>query len=311
MRYQYTVTEFDAATAEIDRHTGDDTADWDLDGGHRLTAARIARTIANQWKPATPAATAWRVQVHAGGEDAEAWDPASRAGHGGPPPLTRAQLGAQQTAAARAVTEVLDRVGREVDTAGDLAALMAALPAHTPVSVAETIHIDPDLPPDVPTATATTVKSVNLLDPDGVDVIEDDGRVREYGRLVPGVQLGAVVVAEGRPVPATTVPWPAAERALDALARADAVSALAAYVRLLGEVADLITDTPAGPDGTPETVPSFVNDAGLRQQLTVEADRLRHGAGRLEALRQQIAAHEAAEAARDARDAEEDRRWDR
>jgi hypothetical protein len=117
--------------------------------------------------------------------------------------------------------------------------------------------------------------------------------VREAGapqRMVPGVELGAVILAESSPVPAKTGPWPPYERALHALGLGDVDGTLHARVRLLGEIADLLTDTPAGPDGTPETVPSWIHDAGadLRAQLSIEAERLCQSAARVDAVRREI-----------------------
>jgi len=204
-------------------------------------------------------------------------------------PISRRALQQKATAEERIVDTVLDRLGREVETAGELATLMASLPACTPVSVAETMHVDPTLPPGTPTVTATRVKVIRLLVSEPVDVVEVDGYKQQYAKMVAGVELGAVIVAEGQRVPDKTMPYSPAEQALDALGVGDVDATLAAYMRLLGEVAEILTDTPAGSDGMAETVPSWIRDLDLRQQLGLEAERLRYSAARLDALRKRIA----------------------
>lgn len=208
----------------------------------------------------------------------------------------------EQVAMAAVVREVLARLPREVTTAGELAALMAALPADTPVSVAETVHVDPDLPPDAPTVTAVAAKGVNLLEAEPVDVVDDDGQVRQYGRFVPGVELGAVIVAEGQPVPDNTIAYLPYERAQDALGVGDVDTTLTAYAELLRWMAERLTEIVPGPDGTPETVPQWVADAGIRARMGVEAMRLSYTAGRLTNLRHDLSDREAAQLAEDERE---------
>ncbi|MFY1599831.1 hypothetical protein [Micromonospora sp. WMMD737] len=212
--------------------------------------------------------------------------------------IDRQTLADQQQAAARAVTDVLARMPREFATAGELAALMAALPADTPVSVAWTVRADPDLPAG-PTHIAYTAAGINLLEPDLVDVIDVDSRVRSYGRLTPGVELGAVVVAEGQPAPAETVAYQPNERALDALGAGDAEATLTALVELLRWMAELLPDTPEGEDGTPETVAQWVTDVSIRARLGIEATRLTYSAERLANLCRDLADREAAQLAED------------
>ncbi|MEH0826302.1 MULTISPECIES: hypothetical protein [unclassified Micromonospora] len=212
--------------------------------------------------------------------------------------IDRQTLADQQEAAARAVTDVLARMPREFATAGELAALMAALPADTPVSVAWTVHVDPDLPPG-PTVTAHTAAGITLLEPDPVDVVDDNGQVRSYGRLTPGVELTAVVVAEGQPAPAKTVAYQPYERAQNALGVGDVETTLTALVELLKWMADLLPDTPMGEDGTPETVAQWVTDAGIRARLGIEATRLNYSAERLTNLRNDLTNREAAQLAED------------
>lgn len=216
--------------------------------------------------------------------------------------VDREAFRAEQVAMAAVVREVLARFPGEVTNSGQVAALMAALPADTPVSIAETVHVDPDLPPDAPTITAVTVKGVNLMEAEPVDVVDGDGQVRQYGRIVPGVQLGAVIVAEGQPAPDKTVAYLPYERAEDALAVGDVDATLAAYAELLRWMAERLTETVPGPDGTPETVPQWVADAGIRARMGIEAMRLSYTADRLTNLRQDLADREAAQLAENERE---------
>ncbi|MEU1813018.1 hypothetical protein [Micromonospora aurantiaca (nom. illeg.)] len=187
------------------------------------------------------------------------------------------------------MTDVLDRLGHEVGTAGEPAALMAALSASTPVSVAETLSVDAHLPPAAATVTSTVVKAIRLIESEPVDVVEADGRIQRHSKVLPGIELGTVILAEGQQNPDKTVPYPAAEQALDALGGGDVDGTVAAYVRLLGEVAEILSDPPPGTAGMPETVPSWIDDADLRQEVAVEAERLRYGAARLGCAPQEVA----------------------
>ncbi|WP_432830553.1 hypothetical protein [Dactylosporangium sp. CA-092794] len=198
---------------------------------------------------------------------------------------------AQQAAAMAAVRDGLGPTPAEFGTAGELAQLMARLPAGTPVRIAETLRIDPALQlEETDNRTAAVVTVLTLADgTDPVDVLEDDGRIRTYGRVIPGIELGAVIVAEGTPAPARTTPFPPFERAQEALNAGDLAAALDAHVELLNWMAGTLTSAPAGLDAAP-AVPDRITDDDLREQLAVEADRLRHAAGRLTVLRGRVVA---------------------
>jgi hypothetical protein len=193
-----------------------------------------------------------------------------------------------------AVRTVLGRTPAEFTCAGELAALMAALPPNTPVSVAETVHIDPALEMDTtPNTTAAAATLITLVDPD--DLVDAADR-RPFSRLVPGVELGAYIVAAGAAVPEQTRPFPPHERAVDAVRYGALDVVLDADVELLIWMAGMLTD-PAS-DSAPidtDTVPAWITDVDLREQLGVEAERLRQSAVRLTVLRNQIAEHQAAE----------------
>lgn len=203
--------------------------------------------------------------------------------------LDKRTVQAQQAAAMAVVRDVLGPVPAEFGTAGELAELMARLPADTPVSIAETVRIDPALQlQETDNRTAAVATVFTLVDrTDPVDVLEDDGRVRTYGRVIPGVELGAVIVAEGTPVPARTTPFPPFERAQEALTAGALPVVLDAHVELLAWMAGTLTSPRAGTDSA-ATVPDWAADDELREQLAVEADRLRHAAARLATLRERV-----------------------
>jgi hypothetical protein len=56
--------------------------------------------------------------------------------------------------------------------------------------------------------------------------------------MVPGIELGAVIVVEGRPVPEKAIPYPQLERAQHALGLGDVDNTLAAHARLLRTLTD-------------------------------------------------------------------------
>lgn len=204
----------------------------------------------------------------------------------------------QQSAAAAAVQAGLGETPAEFDTAGQLAALMARLPADTPVSIAETVRMDPGLDlGTTPNHTAAVATMATLVDPDQpVDVVEQDGTVRYYGgRPVPGVELGAVIVAEGCPVPKETIAFPSYERALDALGNGDLHVVLALQVQVLTWIASTLTAEPKpGDDPHVVTMPQWTADTDLRERMASEAAHLRQAAARLDDLHARVAAHHAA-----------------
>ena len=192
------------------------------------------------------------------------------------------------------VHAVLGLVPAQFTCAGELAALMAALPPDTPVRVGETVHIDPALEWDeTPNTTAAAATVVDLVDL--VDAVDDDGRIRRYGRVVPGVELGAYIIADGAVVPERTRPFPPHERAVDAIQHGALGVVLDADVELLTWMAGMLRDPePTGPIDT-DTAPAWITDIDLREQLGIEAERLRQSAARLTALRARIVEHQTAE----------------
>jgi hypothetical protein len=222
-----------------------------------------------------------------------------------PAVLDEGTLHEQQRALFAAVREALGQIPAEFTSAGELAALMAALPPGTPVSVAETVYVDPALElGTTANATAAAATVVTLVDPDDlVDVVDNSGRTARYGRVVPGVELGAFIVADGGRVPGRTTPFPPHERGADAVRRGDLGVALDADVELLTWMAGTLSNPrPATNDA--DTVPSWITDVDLCEQLRVEAERLRQSAARLTVLRARVDAHQAAEQA-EAADARE------
>lgn len=194
-------------------------------------------------------------------------------------------------AAFAAVRQVLGDTPAEFNTAGELAELMAALPAATPVSIAEVVRIDPDLDLDTTVnVTASAAEIITLVDGgseiDGEPAVTDtDGR--ELASLVPGVELGAYIIAEDHRVPRGAIAFPAHESAIEALQNGDLERALSAECELLNWIAGTLETGNLDPDA--DTLPAWVADVGLREQLHIEGQRLRQSAARIEALRGKLA----------------------
>ncbi len=202
----------------------------------------------------------------------------------------------QQAAAAAAVQDALGDEPVEFTTAGELAALMARLPPHTPVSIVETVHIDPRLNlDDTSNRTTAAARSLSLVDPDPVDVV-DDGEISRANRVIPGVELGAVIVGQDTTgVPSITVPFPAYERAVEALGDGDLSEVLRCQAELLTWMASTLARTDDDPDDADdEMIPEWTLDEGLRAQVAVEGERLRQAAARLDTLRARVAEQDAA-----------------
>jgi hypothetical protein len=212
------------------------------------------------------------------------------------------QLRAQKEAEFSAVWNVLGDAGlAEFETAGELAALMAALPPQTPVCVAEIARIDPGLDVgETPDCTAAATMITVVETEDLVELVGDDGAVSDLGRLVegegngrrllepyvPGVELGAFIVAEGGRVPEGTRAVPLHERAVEALADGELDVALQAQCELLAWMAGTLAPDTIDRD----TFPDWIEDGDLRAQLAVEGERLRQAAARLRALGAEVAA---------------------
>jgi hypothetical protein len=191
------------------------------------------------------------------------------------------------------VRTVLGRIPAQFTYAGELAALMAALPPDTPVRIAETVHIDPALELHATLNTTAAATIANLVDL--VDAADVNGQIRRYGRVVPGVELGAYIIADGAVVPERTRPFPPHERAVDAIQHGDLAVVLDADIELLTWMAGMLTDPdPTGPIDT-DTAPAWITDIDLREQLGIEAERLRQSAARLTTLRARIVEHQTAE----------------
>jgi hypothetical protein len=184
----------------------------------------------------------------------------------------------------------------EFDTAGELAALMGRLPPDTKVFVAETVHIDPGLQlEETPNRTTAAATVLRITDPDKemVEVVVE-GQTCRFMQISPAVQLGAYIAAADAPdVPKKTWPFPPHERAAEVMRLGDLAEALHAHVELLTWMAGSLTYTPVYQDAS--TAPAWVADMELREQLAVEAERLRQTAARLIRLRGRVAANQANE----------------
>jgi hypothetical protein len=201
-------------------------------------------------------------------------------------PIDRETFARQQDAAFAAVTRVIS-APTEFYTADELIALLSQVPGDTPVSIAETVHIDPAVDLDAGThCTAAAATSV-ILGNGPVEVLEN-GTTTTYEQVIPGIELGAYIVTQGSTVPAETVPFPLYDRSVHALDHGDLGAVFDADAELLQWIASQLTDDPDDTDAS--SIPSLLGDEGLRQELTIEGDRLRHAAARLETLRGRVLA---------------------
>lgn len=207
-------------------------------------------------------------------------------------PIDHETFAQQQDTAFAAVTRVISSP-TEFYTAAELIALLSQVPGDTPVSIAETVQIDPTVDLDAGThCTAAAATSVILGD-GPVEVVEN-GTTHTYEQVIPGIELGAYIVTEGTPVPAETVPFPLYERSVHALDHGDLGAVFDADAELLQWIASQLTPDPDDTDFA-NSIPSLLGDEGLRQELTIEGDRLRHAAARLKTLRDKVLAQLAAE----------------
>ncbi|BBH65304.1 hypothetical protein ACTI_19890 [Actinoplanes sp. OR16] len=192
-----------------------------------------------------------------------------------------------------AVTKCLGERQIVIHNAGHLAAALARLPADTPMIIAGTTRIDPSLRQDADRHVVTLAEVVPIAVPDTtvVDEMGDD-----YPAFTPALQLGAVVMSRnaGGP-PLVTVPQPAQQRAEEALAGGEVVEALAAQVELLTWIAGTLSTLAEEVvlDLDDEVALEHIEDADIRVALTLEAERLRQAAHRLEALHAQVVEYEA------------------
>jgi hypothetical protein len=168
----------------------------------------------------------------------------------------------------------------EFGTAGELADLMAQLPRDTPVIVAHAIRVDPELA-DTDEEERTTAAAWTVMQPQLVEVA---GRTEQ--RPVPTVELCAYYAAEGRPVPAATVPVNPYDRAVEAIHAGDDDAIFSALDELLKFVAGSL-------DGQEDAslYEYLAGDADLTTQAELDAALLRHAADRLVALHHRISAY--------------------
>ncbi|GIF75637.1 hypothetical protein [Asanoa siamensis] len=178
------------------------------------------------------------------------------------------------------VHEVLGAEPVEFTNAGELADLVTRLPGDTPLVIAHAIRIDPALPGS-DDEERTTAAAQALMLPQLVEV----GAQLEH-RSVPAVQLGAFYAAQGRPVPAVTVPAGPHERAVEAILAGDDDTMFAAFEELLRFVAGSL-------DGQEDAAlyEQLADDPDLTAQAELDAALLRHAADRLAALHQRVTAY--------------------
>lgn len=194
----------------------------------------------------------------------------------------------QERAAVAALEDMLGEHPAEFATAGELATLMARLPADTPVHVARYTRVDPafDWDGHAEERLAAAARVVTDLHDQRVET-DEQGWQRLGGRHIPVVELGAVIVAEGVPVPPHTAAFEPADRALEAIHAYDPVAVLDAYRELVIDIAGVL-------DGSLDAslYDLLDDDPDLCEQLRLEGNRLSHTAARLAQLRTLVAAYQ-------------------
>jgi hypothetical protein len=186
-----------------------------------------------------------------------------------------------------AVEAVLGDMPVEFATAGDLAALMVRLPPGTPVSVATHIRVDPDLDMDHEeerTAFAATV--VGQLEQQPGEIGPNDGHGHLGDRRVATIELCAYYVAEQSPVPQRTVPYDPYNRGIEAVHTGNVGRLFDAHLELLNDVAGTLDGR-----GDATLTEGWITDNALRDELAIEANRLRQSIARIEVLRAKVVAH--------------------
>jgi hypothetical protein len=158
----------------------------------------------------------------------------------------------------------------ELGTAGEFAAFMVRLPANTPIHIAEHVRVDPDL--DVGNTPVRSVTSVTIVSPDDeltTTTDHDSGQSHDPRRVVPGLELGTVIVAKDGHIPPCTAAYEPYERAIEAIRDGNVDMLFDAELQLLTFVANIL-------DGTFDDATSqrdLYDDP--RCQLRTETTRLR------------------------------------
>lgn len=186
------------------------------------------------------------------------------------------------------VRRVLGGQARLIDDAGQLAELAAALPSETPVSVDDVIR------ETVPgqgrvSAVAVTVTAYAVAP----DTPVRDNRGTEYHVLVPGIQLGPVLLPDAEADPGDPQQWKpsgAWDQMLDIQDRGEANEALDAIAAVIDRLRDRLLDEDGNPSGfltAGSVVPVGIGNAaarladvaeGLRGLALLAAEEARHDA---------------------------------
>lgn len=193
-----------------------------------------------------------------------------------------AALTERYEAEAAAVRAALGDTPAEFYTAAELIALLSKLPGDTPVSVARHLRQDPQLDDAVDDERLAYAAEQILLTEEIPGT--DNGRTVQ-SRPLPAVELGAFYVAQGRPVPADTVPVSPYDRALPG-------EGAVVDQALFDDFAELLTFVAGNLDGREDaSLYELIGDPALTALAELEGQLLREAAARIVALGKRIEQH--------------------
>jgi len=180
--------------------------------------------------------------------------------------------------------------GVVIDTAGELARLAAALPPEMSVLVDDVVRVAGDSQGD-DLRSAVVARIATLAERPETPV--RDHRGAEHHVLVPGLELGTVLLPGGDPATAggETRPWRAWDKMLDSVDRDGPGDSLAAVAAVLDRIAALLTDPDDGAGRY------LLRNSPIDDAIAAEASRIRDAATALSGLATAAAAEEDADVA--------------